>query len=43
MDNLTNNINHFPQGHPVRVYLEENILIKQLFEELFKIDINTDF
>ena len=43
MDNLINNIDRFPQGHPVRVYLEENILIKQLFEELFKVDVNSDF
>ena len=43
MDNLKDNINNFPQGHPVRVYLEENILIKQLFEEIFRVDVNTDF
>ena len=43
MDNLVNNMERFPQGHPVRVYLEENILTKQLFEEIFKTDINTDF
>ena len=43
MDNLINNIDRFPQGHPVRVYLEENILIKQLFEEIFRVDVNTDF
>ena len=43
MDNLAHNIERFPQGHPVRVYLEENVLIRKLFEELFKTDINTDF
>ena len=43
MDNLINNIERFPQGHPVRVYIEENILIKQLFEEIFRVDVNTDF
>ena len=43
MDNLAHNVERFPEGHPVRVYLEENILIRKLFEELFKTDINTDF
>ena len=43
MDNLVANIERFPQGHPVRVYLEENILIIQLFEEIFKVDIKSDF
>ena len=43
MDNLINNIERFPQGHPVRVYIEENILIKQLFEEIFKVDAKEDF
>ncbi len=43
MDNLAHNIERFPQGHPVRVYLEENVLIRKLFEELFKTDINADF
>lgn len=43
MDNLKNNINNFSKGHPVRVYIEENILIKELFEQLFKTDANTDF
>ncbi len=32
-----------PEGHPVRVYMEENILVKELFKELFKTDINEDF
>lgn len=43
MHDLANNIDNFPQGHPVRVYIEENFLIKELFKELFKTDINTDF
>lgn len=43
MQDLANNIDSFPQGHPVRVYIEENFLIKQLFQELFKTDIDNDF
>ena len=43
MFDLSNNLDNFPQGHPVRVYLEENILVRELFEELFKTDINEDF
>ncbi len=43
MNTLTSKENNFPQGHPVRVYLEENILIKELFEQLFKVDIKADF
>ena len=33
----------FEEGHPIRVYLEENILIKELFEELFKTDPKNDY
>ena len=43
MHDLANNIDNFPQGHPVRVYIEENFLIKNLFKELFKTDVNEDF
>lgn len=43
MLDITKNLNNFEQGHPLRVYLEENILIKELFEELFKSDIRKDF
>ncbi|WP_419765993.1 MAG: DUF438 domain-containing protein [Arcobacter sp.] len=43
MQNLTNYIDEFPDGHPVKVYVEENNLIKELFEELFKTDIRVDF
>lgn len=43
MNTLTSKENNFPEGHPVRVYLEENILIKELFEQLFKVDIKADF
>lgn len=43
MNNLLNNIDNFPQGHPVRIYIEENNLLKELFEELFKTDFNIDF
>ncbi len=43
MFDLANNIEGFPQGHPVRVYVEENLLIKKLFEELFKTDPKEDF
>jgi DUF438 domain-containing protein len=38
-----NPYNNLPQGHPVLVYLEENLLIKKLFEELFVIKIEEDF
>ncbi|QKF73322.1 PAS sensor-containing signal transduction protein [Aliarcobacter faecis] len=41
--NLSNNLEQFPKGHPVRVYLEENILIKQLFQEAFSINPKEDF
>ena len=43
MHNLINNIDNFPQGHPVRVYLEENILIRKLFEQLLQTDVHSDF
>jgi len=43
MQNLTNYIDEFSSGHPVKVYVEENNLIKELFEELFKTDIKVDF
>ena len=36
MDNLAHNIERFPQGHPVRVYLEENILIRKLLKNFLK-------
>ncbi len=43
MDNLSNATENFPQGHPVRVYLEENILIKKLFQELFETNMEEDY
>ena len=43
MNNLSNRIEDFPQGHPVRVYLEENILIKKLFQELFETNMEEDY
>lgn len=43
MYSLTNSIDNFPEGHPVRVYIEENFLIKKLFDELFQTDINCDY
>lgn len=36
-------INSFEEAHPVRVYLEENILIRKLFDELFQTNIYDDF
>jgi DUF438 domain-containing protein len=33
----------FPDGHPVRVYLEENILIRDLIEQLIHINVQEDF
>jgi len=43
LSDLSNNLNIFPQGHPVRVYLEENILIKELFQEAFNTNMKEDF
>lgn len=43
MYDFANSYTSLPQGHPARVYMEENILIKQIFEELFRTDINEDF
>ncbi|RBQ27999.1 DUF438 domain-containing protein [Aliarcobacter vitoriensis] len=43
MNDLKNNLEQFDEGHPVRVYLEENILIKELFSELFNINPKDDF
>ena len=31
------------QGHPVRVYLEENVLVKELLQKLGNININEDY
>jgi len=33
----------YPDGHPVRVYLEENILIREIIEELQAIDLSNKF
>jgi len=33
----------FPDGHPVRVYLEENILIRELIDKLRSLDPKEDF
>ena len=43
LSDLSNNIEIFKKGHPVRVYLEENILIKELFSELFNTDPKKDY
>lgn len=43
ISDLSNNLEQFPQGHPVRVYLEENILIKEFFKELFNVNPSEDF
>lgn len=43
MYDFANSYTSLPQGHPARVYMEENVLIKQIFEELFRTDINEDF
>lgn len=43
MYDFASNYTSLPEGHPARVYLEENNLIKQIFEELFRTDINEDF
>ena len=36
-------LEQYPNGHPVRVYLEENLLIRTLFEQLLDTDIKSDF
>lgn len=43
LSDLSNNLELFPEGHPVRVYLEENILIKKLFQEAFNTNMQEDF
>lgn len=43
MLDLENDYKNFEDGHPVRVYIEENILIKELFEDLFKTNIKEDY
>ncbi len=43
MHSFANSYTSLPKGHPARVYMEENILIREIFEELFKTDINEDF
>lgn len=43
MNALENPYENLPQGHPALVYLEENALIKSLFEELFQTKIEEDF
>lgn len=42
MNNLSN-IQNFQEGHPVRVYLEENILTRKLFQELFETNMQEDY
>ena len=37
------NIENFQEGHPVRVYLEENILTRKLFKELLETNIKEDY
>lgn len=43
MNNFLGDYATLPQGHPARVYVEENQLIKELFEKLFQIKIEEDF
>jgi len=33
----------FPDGHPVRVYLEENILTRELIQQLKNLDVQNDY
>ncbi|MGB1227140.1 MAG: DUF438 domain-containing protein [Poseidonibacter sp.] len=42
MNNLSN-IQNFQEGHPVRVYLEENILTRKLFQELFETNMEENY
>jgi DUF438 domain-containing protein len=41
--NDLSNIETFQEGHPVRVYLEENILLRKLFEELLQTNMEEDY
>ncbi len=43
MYDFANSYHTLPDGHPARVYMEENVLIKKIFEELFRCDVNEDF
>jgi len=36
-------IQEYPDGHPVRVYLEENQFTKEIFQQLLNLDIQVDF
>ena len=41
--NDLSNIETFQEGHPVRVYLEENILLRKLFKELLQTNMEEDY
>ena len=41
--NDLSNIKNFQEGHPVRVYLEENILTRKLFQELLETNMEEDY
>ncbi|WP_164707193.1 DUF438 domain-containing protein [Arcobacter peruensis] len=41
--NDLSNIQNFQEGHPVRVYLEENILTRKLFQELLQTNMQEDY
>ncbi len=36
-------IQQYPDGHPVRVYLEENQFTREIFQQLLNLDIQVDF
>ena len=40
---LTTNEDELPKGHPVQTYLDENILIRQIIQNIISVDINNDF
>lgn len=35
-------LNHYPAGHPVRVYLEENLFIRRLIKEMGTLDLESE-
>ena len=43
MNEIPQYANKLSDGHPVKVYFEENVLIRALLQQLVNTDINTDF
>ena len=43
MNNMPQYAGRLPEGHPVKVYFEESLLIQSLIQEVVNIDANEDF